>query len=225
MFARTAYLVIASRKWLFANFHLILFISFTIFITNKPSLIFFFTARQPEWTCVVRTWLKQLLASLPLRGTRLSIFALHSSKISLATARISFQSLIMSSLVVRVEVTVNRITYLPFRDAGTAWRFPRWFNRFKSYAAAMCWKEKLFKKLFSIGIKLIEARHSITFSVSSFSPFKRNTTMPASGRRRNWMMMIRKTWISHLNAASLESRSGCRLRPAPRTSELTSRPP
>lgn len=60
------------------------------------------------------------MKNLPLSGTRLSIFTLHSSKISLATARISFQSLIMSSLVVWVEVTVNRITYLPFRDAGTA---------------------------------------------------------------------------------------------------------
>lgn len=64
--------------------------------------------------------LSQRVCNSPLSGTRLSIFTLHSSKISLATARISFQSLIMSSLVVRVEVTVNLITYLPFKDAGTA---------------------------------------------------------------------------------------------------------
>jgi hypothetical protein len=74
--------------------------------------------------------------NLPFRATRLSIFTLHSSKISAATTRISFQSLIMSSLVVWVEVTVNRITYLPLRDAGTAWRFPRWFNRFKSWKSS-----------------------------------------------------------------------------------------
>lgn len=36
----------------------------------------------------------------PFKATRLSIFALHSSKISVATMRISLQSLIMSSLVV-----------------------------------------------------------------------------------------------------------------------------
>lgn len=79
-----------------------------------------------------------------MSGTRLSILALHSSNISLATHRISFQSLIMSSLVVWVEVTVKRITYLPLSDAGTAWSLPRWFNLFRSWKTCMKNRQKLF---------------------------------------------------------------------------------
>lgn len=39
---------------------------------------------------------------------------------SVVTKRISFQSFKMSSFVVCDEVIVNRITYFPFNDAGTA---------------------------------------------------------------------------------------------------------
>lgn len=38
--------------------------------------------------------------------------------------------------------------------------------------------QKLCKNSFKFESKLIELRRTITFSVSSFSPFKRNTTMP-----------------------------------------------
>lgn len=41
-----------------------------------------------------------------------------------AVLRISAQSLVMSSAVVRADVTVKRITYWPLREAGTQCRAP-----------------------------------------------------------------------------------------------------
>lgn len=83
----------------------------------------------------------------PFNETR-SIFTLSSSRMSVATVRISSQSLTMSSFVVWLDVTVNRMTYLPFSEAGTQCRLPRLLSRFNR-----C-------------------------SVKELSPFRRNTTMP-----------------------------------------------
>lgn len=103
---------------------------------------------------------------LPFSGTfvRSAMITFNSPRRSVATWRISYQSFRMSSPVVLVEVTVNRITYFPFRDAGTQWIFPRWFKRFNS------------------------------FSVSSLSPLMRKTTSPRylfAGTSNRWSAEIR----------------------------------
>lgn len=75
-----------------------------------------------------------------------------------------------------------RITYLPFSDAGTQWIFPRWFKRLSN------------------------------FSVKSFSPLIRNTTIPSKWqkKRRNnpnlvieWVMYIHITKTGHFNETKL----------------------
>lgn len=131
-------------------------------------------------------------AILPFSGTRFSSLSLHSSQTSLATSRISFQSFIISSFDVCVDVTVNRITYLPLRDAGTACRLPRWFNRFNNlfFFCVARKKERIEEERKRIEIywtnvsaETTKFQFQFTFSVSSLSPRKRNTTMPIKLKR------------------------------------------
>lgn len=99
-----------------------------------------------------------------------------SANNSVVTYRISFQSFKISSFVVRVEVTVNRITYFPFKDDGTACIFPRLFKRLSN------------------------------FSVSSFSPLILKTTIPTKffGWSSKFKFFLSKKDV-YLNALQLVS--------------------
>lgn len=72
----------------------------------------------------------------PANGT-LALWFVFSFKRSSVTVRISFQSTIISSIVVLGDVTVNLITYCPFRLAGTQWILPLALSFFQRVSVMM----------------------------------------------------------------------------------------
>lgn len=76
-----------------------------------------------QMTILKSVYMQSILEQILVTGFKLTF---------VAVSEIIFQSRSMSWSVVYCDVTVNLMTYLPFKDAGTMWTFPDLFNLFKS---------------------------------------------------------------------------------------------
>lgn len=96
-----------------------------------------------------------------------------------AVSEIIFQSRSMSWSVVYCDVTVNLMTYLPFKDAGTMWTFPDLFNLFKSVSVISFspWSKNKLMYYLKI-ITILFDMFWITICSDCFLTHNRNTTIP-----------------------------------------------
>ena len=95
---------------------------------------------------------------------------------SVAVSLINHQSLVTSSSVVLCDVTVNRMTYFPFNDDGTACILPIRHARLLFISLENFYKRMKYVCIFSFLPDPFNFFKS--FSVISFSPLSRKTTIP-----------------------------------------------